>query len=259
MAVAPADGADVSEEVNQTDITPASVAAPPAPDIPAAQGELAASAQSQKYRFSRRIVSLSEPESDATESIRSLRAHLMAGHVRYGRRSLATCGPNADAGSTLVAVNLAVAFAQAGVNTLLIDANLRAPGVNKFIEPARAPGGLRKMLEDGDTLGADEVRRSVLPNLSILYAGEATRGASELIANRSFKTIIDDCMRDFEFTIVDAPTEHGHSDTRRVAMTLRYAMVIARRDRSYLSQVRELVNHLSTDKVQIVGTFLTEF
>lgn len=211
------------------------------------------------YQFSRRIVCLSDPEGEATESIRSLRAHLLAGHVRDGRRSLAICAPAVGVGATFVAVNLAVAFAQSGLNTLLIDANLADPGVHDYIRPVQASGGLTRMLTDAEDAATDEVRRDVLPNLSLLYAGDRSRRASEQLASRQFKAVLDDCMRNFDLTIVDAPTERGYADTRRVATTARYAMIVARRDKTFLSQMRELADHLSADRVKLVGTFLTDF
>lgn len=232
-------------------VTATDVASPVASDEP--------SRREAAYHFSRRIVCLSDPEGDATESIRSLRAHLLAGHVRDGRRSLAVCAPTAGVGATFVAVNLAVAFSQSGLNTLLVDANLDDPGVHKYIQPQTNTGGLIRMLTEAEDATTDEVRREVLPNLSILYSGDKSRRSSELLASRQFKTILDDCMRDFDLTIVDAPTEHGYADTRRVATTARHALIIARRDKTFLSQIRELADHLTGDRVKTVGTFLTDF
>ncbi len=213
----------------------------------------------EPYHFSRRIVCLSDPDGEGTESIRSLRAHLLAGHVRDGRRSLAICAPTAGVGSTFVAVNLAVAFAQSGLNTLLVDANLDDPGVHVYIQPQTPVIGLARMLTDAEDASMDGVRRDVLPNLSILYAGDRSRRSSELLASRQFKTVLDDCMRDFDLTIIDAPTERGYADTRRVATTARHAMIVARRDKTFLSEVRELADHLTADRVKTVGTFLTDF
>jgi protein-tyrosine kinase len=211
------------------------------------------------YRVSRRLICLSDPEGAATDSIRSLRSHLMAGHVRDGRRALAVCAPTSGAGSTFVAANLATAFAQAGVNTLLIDANLHTPGVDAYIRPDVPADGLRQMLSARADGRIDEVRRDVLPNLSVLYAGGPGRASSELIANRRFKELIDDCMRDFEFTIVDTPTEGGTADMRRVAMSVRSALIVARRNLSYQSQIKELATQLSADRIRLIGTFLTDF
>lgn len=212
-----------------------------------------------KFRFSRHVVSLSKPESPDAKSIRSLHTHLMARHVRDGRRGLAICSPTSGVGCTMVAVNLAVAFAQAGLNTLLIDANLHDPGVEEYILPERPQTGLWQMLLAGADARNDEIRRDVMPNLSVLFAGGSGSRASELIANRHFKEVVDDCMRDFEFTIVDTPAHGGTADARRIAMNVRYALIVARRNMSYLSPIKEFIEELSADRVRLVGTFLSDF
>lgn len=210
------------------------------------------------YRFSRRVVVLSEPDSAAATGIRSLQTHLMAGHLRDGRRGMAICSPDRHAGCTTVAVNLAVACAQAGIKTLLIDANLCHPGVAQFIRPPAPTGGLCQMLTSDLDVPADEIHRQVLPNLSLLYAGSGMTGFMDLIATRDFKRLFDDCMRDYEFTIVDTPSGASTTDTRRVALAMRYALLIGRRDQTLMSAMKKLIEELSTDRVRFVGTFMTD-
>jgi Mrp family chromosome partitioning ATPase len=215
--------------------------------------------QEAGYRLSRRIAVLSDPESPVTKSIRALHTHLLAGHIRDGRRGLAVCSPTIGAGCTTVATNLAVVCAQAGINTLLVDANMHDPGVSKMIVPDSAPTGLRQMIMADPDVRTDLVRRHVMPNLSILYSGGAGPGASELLASRRYKDVIDDCIRDFDFTIVDTPALGGSSDARRVAASVRYGLVVARRDVSYLSDIRAFVDELTADRIRLIGSFLTDF
>ena len=114
------------------------------------------------YSFSRRIACLSEPAGVAARGYRALQTHLLAGHVRDGRRGLAVCAPTPACGCTSVAVNLAVAFAQAGINTLLIDANLHRPAVQDFIRPEQPARGLVQMLSVGAEQRSDEIRREAV-------------------------------------------------------------------------------------------------
>lgn len=211
------------------------------------------------YIYSRRIACLSDPAGAAAASYRSLQTHLLAGHVRDGRRGLALCAPQRETGCTTVAVNLAVAFAQAGINTLLVDANLHRPAVHDFIRPSSAAAGLADMLASGPDRRIDEVRRQVRPNLSILYAGGAPARARDLIANRWFKQIIDDCMRSYEFTIIDTPALGDSTDARHIAMSVRYGLIVARRDVTLVADVRHAVEALSGDRVRLVGSFLADF
>lgn len=200
--------------------------------------------------------------SDATgiraESIRVLRTHLAAQHLRDGRRSLAICAPAANVGCSYVAANLAVALAQTGVKTLLIDANLRQPGLQHFFMPRRETPGLLQCLSDENIGLRDAILEDVQPDLSLLFAGGETPNAQELLAGAGFKALIDACVRDYDITIVDAPAANTSADARRIAAVLRYALVVAYRNHSYVKDVRTLVGELTNDRVRVVGTYLND-
>ena len=212
-----------------------------------------------QYRLSRNIVVLSDPEGERAESIRALRAHLLAGHMAHGRRSLAVCGAGQDSGGTFLAVNLAVAFAKAGISTLLIDANLHDAGVSDYLRPDHPLPGLSEVLNQHERIDFDNVQSEVIPNLSILYSGTSTRNSTEAFASREFKRLIDDCMRDHEITIVNTPAGHSAADVRRIAKSVRYALVVARKDHTRMSELRALVEELDSDRVNVIGTFLADF
>ncbi|MGC6401637.1 CpsD/CapB family tyrosine-protein kinase [Sphingomonas sp. FW199] len=216
--------------------------------------------QPTRFRISRHIVCLAEPDHPRAEAIRALRAHLLAGHLAHGRRSLAVCAATPGVGSTYLSVNLAVAFAQAGINTLLVDANLHdGAGVESLIQPEEDVPGLRQVLQQNDPSMMNAIQNDVLPNLSVLYSGGSGPNAQELLASKQFKLLIDDCMRDHEITIVDTPAGKGSSDVRRIAKSVRYALVVARRNQTMLSDLRTLVDELDSDRVNLIGSFLTDF
>ena len=127
------------------------------------------------------VVMLQEPNSAQAESIRALRTHIMAQHVQEGRRALAVCAATAGVGCTFTATNLAVALSQIGVQTLLIDADLRKGGVNGLIRPSVPVEGLRQSLESGESTFGDYIQHEVLPNLSIMYSGGVAPNAQELL------------------------------------------------------------------------------
>jgi protein-tyrosine kinase len=227
------------------------------PDADMSRGEVVA-AGGGGFAFSTRLFPLTRSDSAEGETIAALRNYLIGQHVRDGRRSLAVCGPTAGVGCTFISVNLAVAMAQAGVNTLLIDANLRDPSVDQLITPASPSPGLRDYLTDGGN-APPHICSQVLPRLSVLYAGGASTQAQELLATTKFKQLLDESLRAFDLTIVDCPPSANYSDARRTASLLRHALVVARRDHSFAADIRTLVGELQSDRVKVVGTFLNAF
>lgn len=220
-----------------------------APNISAADTDGASS----RYAFSPNLVTLTEGRESEAEAIRTIRTHVIARHLNDGRRGLAICGPRPGVGCTFTAANLAVAISQVGVSTLLIDANLRTPGLREFIRPEveRAP------LPEGAPT-ADQVHNEVLPNLSVLYAEGLASDADELLGGEKFRRLMDRCLRDFEFTIVDTTPASESSDALRVASIVGYALVVARANVSLIKDVDALSKELQDDGARIVGAVLNQ-
>lgn len=213
----------------------------------------------RNYTFSPQVCVLSRPHGPQTESIGALRAQLHSQHIRDGRRSLSVCGATAGVGSTYVAVNLAVAMALAGTRTLLIDANLRTPGVQNFIAPPEPPQGLiNYLIDEHEPLGVI-VHSDVIPNLSIMYAGAGPGVPQELVSGRRFDDVITQGMRSHAFTVVDTPAAKDYSDFLGISVIARYALLVARKDHTRMADIRAMSQQLVADRVKLVGAFLNQY
>ena len=209
-----------------------------------------------QFGFSEKLVVLHNPHSLEVESIASLRNQLVSKHLQDGKRSLAICGATAGVGVTFVAANLAVAMAQAGVHTLLLDCNLREPSLDQYFLSEQPTRGLSDFLLSDQDSELALINPGVIPNLSIMFSGSPTEQAQRLLSKTRFQTLIENCVRSFDLTIVDCPPASSSADTRRIAALVRHAMVIARKDRSYLSDMRRLITELQTDRANVIGSFL---
>lgn len=210
------------------------------------------------YAFSSEVVMVSEPRGARAESVRALRTHIMAQHLGDGRRGLAICAASAGVGASFTAVNLAVALAQIGVKTLLIDGDLRHPAVETFVVPPPGLTGLRQCLASDAIEIGDGVQVDVLENLSIMYSGGATNDAQELLSGERFGPLIERCLRDFDFTIVDTPPANSSADARRISNVVGYSVIVARRHESFVVDIAALAAQLTGDRARVVGTVMSE-
>lgn len=210
------------------------------------------------FAFAEQLKLVSEPESLTSESLRSLRAILLSQHLQDGKRALVVCSPAPSSGCSFLAANMAVAMAQIGVNTLLVDGNLRNPQIQNYIAPSEPLAGLSECLRD-DALPLSNVIHPIQPSLSVLYAGNPGADTVDQIGGSVFKSLLTSCIRDHDFTIVDAPPANRYSDARRIASVTRYALVVARRGRTYLKDVRTLLDELETARASVIGTYLNDF
>jgi protein-tyrosine kinase len=194
---------------------------------------------------------------EATESLRALRTHVMARHVSEGHRALAICAASRGSGCTFVATNLAIALSEIGVNTLLLDADLRSPGVKATLRIDPTKNDLRVALSSATNFN-DCIERNVVPNLSVLFSAGPARNAQELLAGGRFKSLMDFCLREFDATIVDTPPANIYSDARRVSTVVGYSLIVARRNKSHINDIKALAEHLRGDRATVIGTVLSE-
>ena len=111
------------------------------------------------------------PKASESESFRTLRTALMLTH-QDARQIVITSAEPGDGKSTVVA-NLAVCFAQADKRTLLIDADMRRPGLTNMMK-MRGTRGLSEVLRGSGEVGrmaTSQINTTALPQLDILPSG----------------------------------------------------------------------------------------
>ena len=204
-------------------------------------------------------VMVKEPHSLEAESIRALRTRLAAQHLREGRRSLAVCAPTAASGCTYVTLNLAVAMAQAGVRTALVDANLRDPMIADLCGLPLGMPGLSEYLSGGAGALNEIVDTDLMPNLAVLGAGDPPANPQELLSGARFRGLVDQLLREYELTIFDTPPANICSDGQRVATMAGFALVVGRKHRTYVEDMKTLAKQLRADRSVVVGSILNVF
>ncbi|MES2492644.1 MAG: CpsD/CapB family tyrosine-protein kinase [Pseudomonadota bacterium] len=219
----------------------------------------AVSAPAKSYHFAEQVAMVRGNEHSAdVESIGALRAQLLSQHLRLGRRALTILSPASGAGATFTAVNLAVSMAQAGIRTLLIDANMRDPGVQDLIIPHDPVIGLSHCLEMPEGDFGNVIQEDVMPMLSVIYAGQPSANAQELLVKPQLSVLFDMCLREYEITIVDTPASNTCADGQLLATQLRYGMIVVRKNESYVNDVKTLVGELKANGVELIGTVINE-
>ena len=211
-----------------------------------------------RYELSPDLVTMSTAREAEAEAIRTIRTHVMARHLADGRRGLAVTAATSGVGCSFSAANLAVALSQGGVATLLIDCDLRAPQIENFLKPSVATAGLKQLLSDASMRVGDYIHHEVLPNLSVIYAGGVAENAQELLASDGFKRLIERCLRDFEFTVIDTPAAKKVADAMRISSVIGYALIVAKVHESRSNDVAALARQLQQDGAEVVGTILNE-
>lgn len=198
------------------------------------------------------VVDATGPEAEA---LRGLRTQIVGLHLEPGRRALVACAASDGVGCTFVAANLAASLSQIGVRTLLIEADLRRPSLDSMIQPRRAVPGLVQYLTGQDELD-DVIQEDILPGLSVVYAGGVAAQPQELVSGPRFRSLIDSCIRNFDFTIIDTPPANTCADAIRISSIVGFALIVARKDQSFVHDLTVLADQLAQAHAETIGTVL---
>jgi Mrp family chromosome partitioning ATPase len=104
----------------------------------------------------------------------------------------------------------------------------------------------------------DYVQEHIQPNFSVMFAGGAALNAQELLARSSFEQVVNACMRDFTMTIIDAPPANSCADCRRIASVAGYSLIVTRRHKGLVEDVKTLANQLRATHSTVIGTVMND-
>lgn len=147
---------------------------------------------------------LKQPSSALAESYRSLRTAILLSTAPRPPQALLVTSPQPNEGKTCTSVNLALALAQRGGRVLIIDGDLRKPGVARHLGVDNSRG-LSSLLTGAHAI--DEALRTfdTVPNLWVLPAGPTPPNPAELLSSLSMEEVMRGLRRHFDHLVVDSP------------------------------------------------------
>ncbi|MEO8411020.1 MAG: hypothetical protein ABI478_10650 [Propionivibrio sp.] len=205
------------------------------------------------------LVVLSDPMGIRSEAIRLLRTQIIAQHIRAGRRGLAFVSAVEGAGCSYLAANLAASLSQVGIKTLLIDANMRTPCIDRFFGIDPTEPGLSSFLSLQVSRPERVVHANVLPSLSVMTAGPTVPRPQELLSGNRFRDGTNVLLREYDLVLFDTPPASTNADALTVGAAAGYALMVARRNHSFFTDVSTLANQLAAARCPVIGSVLNEF
>ena len=160
-------------------------------------------------------------------------------------------------GTTSVAANFARVIAQdASQNVLLVDVNVRRPGLALFFGLAQQPG-LREIL-DGNSIAATEQSLQVVerPNLHVLTALEARGDLAQVYAPESLRDFWAQVGRHYHWVIVDGPPVLEAAETTIVGGTVDTTVLVIQAARTKRGVVQRAMERCAKANAPVLGAVL---
>lgn len=200
------------------------------------------------------MLMLSDPASVGAEAFRRMRAVLAPPPGSSTARTVLFTSAKAGDGKSFCALNYATSLAMQGHRTLLLDADLRQPGLSRqHLAGAGADSGLGGYLA-GKTDPAQACFTTSLPNLYLLSSGPLRKDASELLGGTRFPSLLEEAYRWFDRVVIDTSSVLATSDMLSIA---RYADRTCLVVREQGSDSRELKR--AADQIRSAGGTLVGF
>ncbi len=196
--------------------------------------------------------SFKESPSQYLEAFRMLRTNLGLDSNRG--LVLLVSGPGEEEGKTTIAANLARAVALQGRKVLLIDGNLRKPGIAEAFELKQADG-LSDFLK-----GKNEPQDYVIQadGIDILPVRGASVKSAEELSSPRMKALLEKARQVYDVVIVDSAPVIEYADTRILAKWVDAVLLVLQADVSRLDLTRDSKQELESMGVQVAGFVLNK-
>jgi capsular exopolysaccharide synthesis family protein len=203
------------------------------------------------------LPTFSDPHSFVAESFRGLRASLILHDREHPLKTVLVGSAIPGEGKSFCAANLAVAFAQAGLKTLLIDADLRLPTMHTYfnIPVTGAPGGFTEALAGRATLGEAAIV-SQIPNLSLLITGSAADSPAELLSGLCLPALLDEAAKTFDRVVIDSAPLNAVSDTMLILPKADAILLVVRAAQTPAGECKAALQKISSSNMKPLGLIL---
>jgi capsular exopolysaccharide synthesis family protein len=199
------------------------------------------------------------PDEALAEGFRRLRSLLPdVGSTRQdGARgtSLVLTGANSKEGTTAVACGLAIAMAETGSKVLLVDGNLRDPGLGRYLDLDENSPGLSDVLT-GTARLTDVLQDSLDGRLTVLPSGQRLPDPGEVLASPNLAAAMRALTDRFDIVLVDSPGMHGVADAAVLSKASDSTMLVVRANHSRTSEIERTIDTLEKIGARLAGAVL---
>jgi capsular exopolysaccharide synthesis family protein len=201
------------------------------------------------------LASVLYPTSSASEAYRKLRASVEFASVDEPIRSLLVTSAVPGEGKTVTAANLAVVFAQTGRSVVLIDADLRKPGLHRlFSQPNEE--GLTSLLRDDSLRWDDVAHQTEVSTLRVLTTGPLPPNPAELMGSHRMRTVLDRIKWSCDLIVLDSAPLMAVTDSAVLSSFVDGTVLVVDATRSRRRLVKLAGENLARAGANVLGAVL---
>jgi capsular exopolysaccharide synthesis family protein len=189
------------------------------------------------------------------EAFRGIRLNLLQAHGT-GKVILTVTSPGSGDGKSFVASNLALSLADAGVRTVLVDADTRKGAQHRVLGLRRKPG-LTDHLAGKVALGG-VVQESSYDSLHFVGGGTRMAGAPELLTGAGMMGLLTELRARYEAIIVDSPPLGAGVDAYALGSVSGNLLLVLRTGKTDREETETKLDMLERFPIRLLGAVLND-
>ncbi len=223
----------------------------------------------ETYAF---LVSLFLPKSRIAEAFRALRTNLLFSGLERDLKTVLVTSSTQMEGKTTVAINLAIALAQLGKKTLLVEADLRNPFLHHAFGIPKEPGFSEVVIGSAPLeeairsfpdllLGSVEVERLIgqpgLDHLFLLPSGHPPPNPAELLAAQRTADVLTELRHHYDYVVLDCAPVLPVADPAILGSRVDGVLLVIKVGQVARAALRRAKAVLEAARARVLGVCLT--
>jgi capsular exopolysaccharide synthesis family protein len=199
------------------------------------------------------MVTLLDSSSSVAEAYRTMRVSLSMLGPEEDRRILLFVSAIPEEGKTFTSLNSAIALAQQGFKTLMIDLDLRRPSLHKAFSAVKTSEQGMTDFFTGNVKLEDIVCETGVQNLSLITAGQRAPNPAELLSAVDLGELFKNLLKAYHRIVIDSAPVNAVSDTLVIAPHAHKTILVIRAGKTPRKAVIRAIMLLRKAKAQIAG------
>ncbi len=191
------------------------------------------------------------------ETYRMMRTAVLFSDTKAKSRIILVTSPEAADGKSTVVSNLAIAMAQDGQKTLVLEADFRKPMQNKIFGVNHNNKGLSSVLAGADEL-EEVIKTTCVSGLDILTCGPDVQNPSEMLHSANFNKAMKLLAKQYDRIIVDSPPVLPVTDAQILASICQITILVLRAEKSTWKASRQAHDALIRVGARVLGVVVND-
>jgi non-specific protein-tyrosine kinase len=191
------------------------------------------------------------------EAFRIVRSNIQFAAVDKPIKSIMVTSPTPGEGKSVTVANLGVVMAQAGLKTVIVDADLRRPVQHKIFQ-IPTPGGLTDLLCTPDAEPGNYMRATELDNLYVITSGALPPNPSELLGSHRMEQMLASLSQQADIILFDSPPALLVADAVVLSNRLDGVVLVVQAGSTRFGAARQAVLDLHQAEANLIGGILNQ-